>query len=113
MTRAADARDELLTGFAAALRDQVRATDHAFRIGGDEFAVVLRGTDGGGARRYVERVREQWGQLPSHPVEFSAGIAVIDGRGGHCALEAADRALYDAKRSGGGTVTAPAPGLGA
>lgn len=102
------AGDEVLTGFAATLRAHARATDHVLRVGGDEFAVVLRSTDVRGAWAYVARVRAEWLRVRHHDVDFSAGIAAVGRDGGHVALEAADAALYEAKHAGGGrSATAP------
>lgn len=50
------AGDELLRAVAQAIRRTVRATDLAFRIGGDEFAVLLPDTDSGGAALVAQAV---------------------------------------------------------
>jgi diguanylate cyclase (GGDEF)-like protein len=51
------AGDEVLKAFAAALRKTVRESDVAGRWGGEEFALVLPGTDAVGGARLAERAR--------------------------------------------------------
>ena len=47
----------MLKAFAAALRKTVRESDVAGRWGGEEFALVLPGTDAAGGARLAERAR--------------------------------------------------------
>lgn len=49
--------DQLLTDLGAMLQREIRAPDFVARYGGDEFALVLPGTDLPGARGFVERIR--------------------------------------------------------
>jgi chemotaxis family two-component system sensor kinase Cph1 len=83
----------------------------AARIGGDEFAVVCR-CDGVGQ---LQELATDVVAALTEPVELegsttvrigaSAGVAVAEaGAGADALLEAADAALYQAKRSGGGIV---------
>jgi diguanylate cyclase (GGDEF)-like protein len=51
------AGDEVLMAFAGALRATVRESDVAGRWGGEEFALVLSGTDAVGGARLAERAR--------------------------------------------------------
>ena len=51
------AGDEVLKAFAIALRETVRESDVAGRWGGEEFALVLTGTDAAGGARLAERAR--------------------------------------------------------
>ncbi|MBL8346591.1 MAG: diguanylate cyclase [Rubrivivax sp.] len=98
------AGDAVLRDFAAALRSGLRAGDALFRLGGEEFALLLPGASAAQAAARVEGLRTivgRWhlGQL-GEAVTFSAGVAV----GGEGPLEsllaAADEALYLAKRNG-------------
>ena len=97
--------DRLLKAFAGLLSDG-RSGDRAFRVGGDEFALLLPGTDLSGARVVVERIRAGTEQLPG--VGLSGGIAVLgeDCRDPEVLWEQADAALYEAKRRGGNTIVA-------
>lgn len=51
--------DALLQAVAQAIRRTVRATDLAFRVGGDEFAVLLPDTGSGGAALVAQAVAEE------------------------------------------------------
>jgi len=51
------AGDRVLADLGAILQREIRAPDFAARYGGDEFAVILPGTDLAGARGFVERLR--------------------------------------------------------
>jgi diguanylate cyclase (GGDEF)-like protein len=90
--------DELLRRVAAVLRDG-RAADRSYRIGGDEFALLMPGTDEPGAQIVVRRLVRV---LAESSASASIGIATL--RAGHSAEELraeADAALYDAKSRGG------------
>ena len=88
------AGDELLIGFADALRASMRQQDMAFRIGGDEFLLLLVDADRAEAERVVEQLRQRWSQA-GDLVGFSAGIAA----GERNLLRLADDHLYTQKRS--------------
>jgi diguanylate cyclase (GGDEF)-like protein len=88
----------------------MRPTDIAARYGGEEFVVILPGTDLSSAMTVAERIRTAvidsalaHQGAPSGLASVSIGVAgtVPPSIGARCALvEAADRALYDAKRTG-------------
>ncbi len=102
------AGDEILGSFGRVLDAQVRADDAMFRIGGDEFVILLADVDAPSAVALVERLRTSWSTTAPLPVTFSAGVAPITPDGGTAALLAADRALYRAKDLGRDrTVEAP------
>ena len=99
--------DRLLRAFGHLLATTVRRADRAFRVGGDEFAVILPHTDIEGARVVARRLLAQALQpslrLEDHePISFSAGLSGIprlaDSRARVYAQ--ADAALYAAKRGG-------------
>lgn len=101
--------DEVLREVADVLRTTVRESDTVGRFGGEEFVLVLPLTNTNGAVRVVERIREAMaeklfgGRRASIPVTASAGIAAwpnpsVDSA--EALLEAADEALYGAKRAG-------------
>ena len=97
--------DEVLVEVGRRLRESVRAEDLVGRYGGEEFLLVLRGDEAGTAE-IVERVLSN---LRSSPFETSAGpidvraslgVSVVTEEGLAQAIRNADRALYEAKRSG-------------
>jgi diguanylate cyclase (GGDEF)-like protein len=107
--------DAVLRDFASALRSGLRSDDALFRIGGEEFALLLPGASASQALARTETLRAlvaRWrlGQL-AEPVGFSAGVAARSHTRQTLSalLEAADGALYAAKRAGRGrTEVAPA-----
>jgi ribonuclease P protein subunit RPR2 len=102
-TRGHAAGDRVLRQVAVALLRETRASEDVFRIGGDEFAVVVEG-DSSAAFRVAARmraalVRQRRGEpLPT----LSAGVAgaPADASNSDGLLRAADAALYAAKWSG-------------
>jgi diguanylate cyclase (GGDEF)-like protein len=98
------AGDEILNHAAAILGGAVRTEDTAFRVGGDEFALILPETTAEEALPVVERLSAALAGAADRPLSASFGVAVFprDG-GGHDALfRAADAAMYTAKRDGSG-----------
>jgi diguanylate cyclase (GGDEF)-like protein len=109
--------DEVLKAFARRLQESVREIDLAGRWGGEEFALLLPGTDLEGGRRLAERirelVREQHLAAPDGSpirVTSSFGVASFPLVTGQSKLvAAADAALYEAKRSGKDRVVVSEP----
>jgi diguanylate cyclase (GGDEF)-like protein len=106
--------DEVLKEFAAVLAETVRESDAAGRWGGEEFALVLSGTDLNGGMRLAERARAALAAravlLPDGTrieVTASFGVAAFpEVPERDLLLEAADSALYEAKRAGKNQVAA-------
>jgi diguanylate cyclase (GGDEF)-like protein len=90
------AGDRVLRSFASVLREQVRASEYAIRLGGDEFLVVLRDVDTAASKLFLRRLRRAWERQRPQPVDISAGVATV-GKRVDLALESADRDLYDHK----------------
>lgn len=108
------AGDVVLMTFGERVRQNLRGTDLAGRIGGEEFLLVLPETDMEGAMLLAERLRIAIGDTPYHlatgPVEVtcSLGVAerVLEDRDGGSLLGRADGALYLAKHQGRNRVVA-------
>ncbi len=101
------AGDAVLRHFAATLQATLRSTDFAGRWGGEEFLVVTPQAGADTAATLVERLRDALAAtsfdaaVPGLRITFSAGVAeCAPGEDLHLAIERADRALYQAKRSG-------------
>lgn len=91
------AGDAVLRGAAQAWRKQLRPTDMLVRYGGEEFTLVLPGTDADQAAQLVDRLRA----LVPDRQTFSAGIATWDGHETASeVLQRADQALLQAKKAG-------------
>ena len=97
--------DEVLIEVARVLNTG-RSEDRAFRIGGDEFAILMPGALGAAARTSLER-RLIGSRAGTAGTSFTAGVAVVPaGTETDAAVlwEQADAALYEGKRSGGGEI---------
>jgi diguanylate cyclase (GGDEF)-like protein/excisionase family DNA binding protein len=115
------AGNDLLRQMAIAISGASRDTDAVFRYGGDEFAVILAGTDAAHAGPVAERIRGAITSLVGagsglHAaglhLDASAGVATFptNGTTPDEILLAADRACFVAKRGGGGRVAAAGEG---
>ena len=104
-TRGHAAGDEVLKHFAALAPRALRGVDTFGRFGGEEFLMVLPGTEREGALAVAERVRaatEAGGQ-----VTISIGVATYQrGEDIKGLLHRADEALYQAKAAGRNRVMA-------
>jgi diguanylate cyclase (GGDEF)-like protein len=97
-----EAGDVALRLLADALRTGLRRTDEAYRVGGDEFGVVLAGASRLDAERVYRRLAAEVAAC-THPsslaIEASFGIAVHEpGETPKELMSRADAALYRAKR---------------
>ena len=99
--------DDLLIEMGRVLRGQLRASDRMFRIGGDEFAILLPHTDADNAKLVANRLLAACIE-PRTAGEFRRGFAFSGGLTAAPAfassrdqlLNQADEALYQAKRDG-------------
>lgn len=112
------AGDSLLRHFANLLRHELRATDTAGRMGGEEFAVILPGSGQSAAQAFAQRVCDRLATQPLSvgrqqvQATVSIGIAAIaaDDLSADAVLSRADGALYQAKEQGRNRVVlAPGP----
>jgi diguanylate cyclase (GGDEF)-like protein len=93
------AGDEALQVFARILHSSLRRGDEAFRIGGDEFALLLAEASDDDAREVVRRVNEQ---LTDVNASFGVASCPDHARDAQTLFRLADMALYEAKRNGTG-----------
>lgn len=114
--RGHEAGDHALALLGQLLRECQRSSDMVARLGGEEFCVLLPMADADAARRFDQRLRERLTLAAprelGHPLNYSAGLAVLDATDLHIdtLLARADAALYEAKHRGRGQlVTAPTP----
>jgi diguanylate cyclase (GGDEF)-like protein/excisionase family DNA binding protein len=116
------AGNRLLRQVADAIVAASRDTDRVFRYGGDEFAVLLPRTGPDQVGPIAERIRSAVSKVVgpgtgwhgrARRLDASAGTASYpaDGSTADEVLLAADRALFIAKRSGGGRVATSADGM--
>lgn len=119
------AGDRALQTMSRAISAALRQSDLAFRVGGDEFLLLLPATGVEGAATVVKRIRKALARMASefhsapHPdlqgqaLAFSAGIAVsAPAVTAEQLVQQADQAMYRAKRSGRNrerTAAAPRP----
>lgn len=109
------AGDKLLKDCSQILKDAVRGSDLVARYGGEEFVLLLPNAGREDAVNLAERIREQ---IADHPFEgrecqpggrltASMGVSTFpeDSRDASTLIDAADKALYQAKESGRNTVT--------
>ncbi|MDR0466438.1 MAG: GGDEF domain-containing protein [Deltaproteobacteria bacterium] len=99
------AGDVVLAEVATVLKQCSRKRDLACRYGGEEFVVLLPGTSLSGAINIAERMRrevlENVGTSDGNAVTISAGCSeYIQGESGASTVHRADKALYEAKKTG-------------
>jgi diguanylate cyclase (GGDEF)-like protein len=100
--------DEALVAFANGLAESLRKPDDAFRIGGDEFAVLVAEATEEDARQVVARVETLLENLSATGEPWAANLSASfgcaacpeDAGDAQTLFRLADEALYDAKRNG-------------
>jgi len=105
--------DQVILALSRVLQQRLRNSDVVGRYGGEEFAVILQDTTVEKASRLIDELRQNFSRVIFHSANvdfscsFSAGVAAYPQ---HSRLEllreAADKALYEAKRSGRNRVVA-------
>ena len=98
--------DDVLRAAAATLRKTLRTSDSAFRIGGDEFAMLLPQTDAGQAIALSRRVETVFAEVLqplqiAFPVIMDHGVATFpqDGEQSDHLIQVADERLYHLKHA--------------
>ncbi len=97
--------DKVLRGIAELLHKRIhRRADSVFRMGGEEFLVLLYNTDIANGRQVAEELRseiEKLDLIPDHPVTVSIGIATLMSSDDHESwMKRCDENLYKAKEGG-------------
>ena len=100
--------DQALRHFAAILCTQLRKTDTAGRLGGEEFAVVLSEADLDQAVHFATRIQNELAKAPimhaGEPIFLAVSVGISSLNASDASVEAAlsrsDIALYCAKRGG-------------
>lgn len=104
-----EAGDAVLRALGRTLKGAVRASDLACRFGGEEFTVVLIGADAESARKWAGRlaadlarleIRHGSQALPRLTLSMGLSLYPAHGEDPDTLLQAADLALYEAKRAG-------------
>ncbi|MEA5078219.1 MAG: GGDEF domain-containing protein [Anaerolineaceae bacterium] len=100
--------DQILVEVAQLLQRELRRSDYIYRYGGDEFVLVLLGSNIESSRKRAEQIREKCAKIVINDegnhlgVSMSFGIATypVHGKSLQDIIIKADQALYDAKRLG-------------
>ena len=101
------AGDRAIESFGRLIARNVRRTDIAGRIGGEEFCVLVWNCDHEEARGLAERLRKTFAAMPHDGINddvrltASFGVTTVRRREGYVrAFSRADQALYEAKQAG-------------
>jgi two-component system cell cycle response regulator len=110
--------DHALKSIAETLRTRTRVFDTIARYGGEEFVVVMPGASPNDAMSAAERLRSAIERMPfspmpgtNAPLTVSIGVSYSDGPNvtPETLLQAADHAMYQAKRAGRNRVVSASP----
>jgi diguanylate cyclase (GGDEF)-like protein len=107
-----DGGDAVLCDIAYELRKRLHSFELVYRLGGEEFLVVLPGVGSDVGREVAERLRTAIERVRPARAAITISIGVSSARGEHVKYDAlfklADEALYEAKRAGRNRVIAAA-----
>jgi diguanylate cyclase (GGDEF)-like protein len=101
------AGDEALKTLTNCMHETVRESDPIFRLGGEEFAILLNDTDIDGAKLLAERLRHavETSSITHEKQQFNMTVSIgltelKENEALDCIMQRADIALYSAKESG-------------
>lgn len=100
--------DKVLEKLGETIRHSIRASDMAFRIGGDEFAIVLKKSSQENGRKVAQKIKGDFGSLEftfNDKTVFSVGLSIgvteyQDGITFEHFIGNTDKKLYEAKKRG-------------
>jgi len=99
-----DRGDAVLRDCAYEMRKALRSFELIYRLGGEEFVVLIPGLDAGEGAEVASRLREAIAESRPGGLELTLSLGVAAATGpelrGEALLRAADTALYRAKRDG-------------
>ena len=106
--------DKVLANVTTAIKDCLRESDYLGRWGGEEFVVVLPNAHQNDASAVAERIRRSVEENVRQPRVVTVSIGCVELNqevkvDTHAAVEAADHALYEAKRTGRNKVVCAIP----
>ena len=94
--------DQVLKSLANTVKPMIGKKDYMLRWGGEEFVLILSGKGLDEASAFAEQVRMavEASENGVCPITISIGVSAYDGKDYKSALDAADPALYRAKKNG-------------
>ena len=99
--------DEVIIVLARILRKACRSEDHIFRLGGEEFCILLPSVNKAKGQRVAERIRRMTASITEleaiGPISFTVSIGMTmlqPGKDLSHAMRVADKAMYRAKELG-------------
>ncbi|WP_084407313.1 sensor domain-containing diguanylate cyclase [Aestuariibacter salexigens] len=99
--------DDLLTSIVATMKSQIRNTDSIYRMGGEEFVILMSNTDKKQGSALIQRVRQAVKQTVVAHEKYQISVTISVGLLAHNGdmtsqqtLKIADELLYKAKRAG-------------
>ena len=103
-----DAGDDVLAVLSGMLKESIRSSDIAIRLGGEEFCIVLPDTDSHAAAQVAEQLRQAVSlhsfASGEHRIEVTISLGISQRRDNEASpaapLKRADKALYQAKQNG-------------
>ena len=92
--------DKVLQIISGILKNHLRKIDSAYRLGGEEFGVLLPHTSKKEAEKVAKRIQREVHQKLYPQYKITVSIGVADSRDGSDVVKKADAAMYEAKRKG-------------